>query len=387
MLVEKLVDTLCGVEKVADGLIVVKGIDDVSNVLGKVNLLVPLALKKLGRAVNKVGGEDFIEETIFISLIHLLKAVAEETEGGEYKDAVSTSLLKLLCNVDNGTTGGDHIVNYDNVLSGKIATEELVRLDGVHTVNNYGIVTALIEGSEVETKGGGIIHTTAHSALIRRNDHKIVTVNLDIRNSLDKSLDHLICRTNVIKAAERNSILNSGVVSIKSNNVGNTHFDELLERGSTVERLSGGSVMLTSAVKHRHNYRNSARLTTDSADNSLKITEMIIGAHGYSLAVHLVGNAVVEAVNDDIYVVAAHRLTNKALTLTGTETRAISLNNKAFVLYVPTPLLKVIIYLCGKLLSSLHGDNTKLTKQIIVHTSSEKLYNVKLIQESNKPVE
>ena len=251
-------------------------------------------------------------------------------------------------------------------------------LDGVHAVNNYRVVTALVEGTEVKSESGGIIHTTAHSALIGRNDHKIVTVDLNVRNSLNECLDHLICRTNVIKTAERNSVLYSGVMSIKGNDVGNTHIDELLKRGSAVERLSAGSVVLTSAVKHRHNYGNSACLTADSTDNSLEIAIVIIGAHGYGLTVHLVGNTVVKAVNDDINVVTAHGLPNKSLTFAGTETRAISLNNEAFILYVPTPLLEVIVYLCGKLLSSLHGDNTKLTKQIIVHTSSEMLYIVKI---------
>jgi len=370
VLIKKLMDALGGIKEIADSLIVVESVDYVSNVLGKVNLAVPLALKKLGGAIDKVGGEDAVKEAFLVCLIHLLKTVAEKTEGSKYEDAVCTSLLKLLCNVDNGASRGDHIVNDDNVLTGEIAAKKLVSLNGVHTVYDNGIIAALIERTEIKAESGGIIHTTAHSALVGRYDHKVIAVDLDIGNGLDKSFDHLIGGTYVVKSTERNSILNSGIVSVKGDNVGNAHVDKLLQRGSTVKRLAGGSVMLTSAIKHGHNYGNSAGLTADSADNSLKIAIVIVGAHGNGLTVHLVGNTVIEAVNDNVNVVTAHRLTNEAFAFAGTETGAIGFNDEAFIFYVPAPFLKIIINFSGKLLSSLHSYDAKLTVQIIVHTSS-----------------
>lgn len=105
MLLKKLVDAFGGVKQIADGLVVVESVDDVSNVLGKVDLGVPLALKKLGRTINKVGGKDTVEESLFVCFIHFIKTVAEKTKGGKHEDPVGSSFLKLLRNVDNGAAG------------------------------------------------------------------------------------------------------------------------------------------------------------------------------------------------------------------------------------------------------------------------------------------
>ena len=62
------------------------------------------------------------------------------------------------------------------------------------------------------------------------------------------------------KAFKGNSVIYTGVVCVKGDYVLNTHTNKLLERHSAVHRLSCSSSVLSSLVKHRHNYGNSSRL-------------------------------------------------------------------------------------------------------------------------------
>ena len=131
MLCNDCVDSLCGIKQFADSCIVVESVDDVGNVLAHINVNVPGLFQKTGTAVYQVGGKYLGDGTVSISLIELLKAIGEETKGGECEDSLSASLLELRANVQHGLAGGDHIVNDDNVLVVKILTEVLVSLDGV----------------------------------------------------------------------------------------------------------------------------------------------------------------------------------------------------------------------------------------------------------------
>ena len=70
---------------------------------------------------------------------------------------------------------------YDNnILVLNVTAEVLVSDDGIFSVNDYGIVTALIEHTEVNTHNRGVIHTLAHTALIGRYNHSLVGVNVDV---------------------------------------------------------------------------------------------------------------------------------------------------------------------------------------------------------------
>ena len=140
------------IEKMADGLIVVKRIDYIRNVLAHINLGVPLSLKKLWSSVYKICGEDSGEYTVSIRLVDSLVSVAEKTKGGEYKDSLSALILELLRNIKYGLARGNHIVYDNNVLAFNISAKVLVRNDGVLAVNDYRIITALVEHTEIDAK-------------------------------------------------------------------------------------------------------------------------------------------------------------------------------------------------------------------------------------------
>ena len=52
--------------------------------------------------------------------------------------------------------------------------------DRVSAVHNAGVVTALVEHSHVQTKDIGNVDRTAHSTLVRADDHHVIRIDLQI---------------------------------------------------------------------------------------------------------------------------------------------------------------------------------------------------------------
>ena len=88
MLVKKIVDSCSGIEKLAYCKVVVKSVNDMSNVLAHTNLCIPGLGEKLGSSINKVCSKYSCNSAISISLVEKLKTVAEKTEGCKYKYAL-----------------------------------------------------------------------------------------------------------------------------------------------------------------------------------------------------------------------------------------------------------------------------------------------------------
>ena len=127
--------------------------------------------------------------------------------------------------------------------------------------------------------------------------------------------------------------------------------------------------MLTAFVQHRHNHGNTARLALDSSDNAFQVLEMIVRAHRNLDTAHIVGNTVVEAIGNDVYIPSAHRLMDQSLCLAGTETGAICIDHvcSRFIAVVVAPFLQVSIDLIHKLLTAAHTDDSQLTIQKLFH--------------------
>ena len=93
-------DSLNGIKEIAYGLVVVKSVYEVRNVLTHINLYVPLLGVKLGLTVYEVGCEDSVEHTVCVCLIKFIKSVGKETEGSKCKYSLCSLFLDLHCNVD-----------------------------------------------------------------------------------------------------------------------------------------------------------------------------------------------------------------------------------------------------------------------------------------------
>lgn len=65
-------DPLHRIEQIADGSIVIQGVDDIGNVFAHIAVDVPLAAKQFRRLVDQVGGENPVDQAI---LVNLVKAV------------------------------------------------------------------------------------------------------------------------------------------------------------------------------------------------------------------------------------------------------------------------------------------------------------------------
>ena len=150
--VEQLLYSVNGVEQRADAVIGVERGNDKSNVFCHINLGVPGAGTKLLGAIYEVGGEDLVDSTVVVRLVDLLKTVAEQTEGCEYENSLCALGLELSCDVKNGFAGCDNVVNDYNVLTLNALTKVLVSLDGVLTVLNNAVITALLEGTQLKLK-------------------------------------------------------------------------------------------------------------------------------------------------------------------------------------------------------------------------------------------
>ena len=240
--------------------------------------------------------------------------------------------------------------------------------DGVLTVYDTGIVTSLIEHTYVKSRNRGEEHTPAHCALVGRDDDKLFLIKGNIGNCLDKCLYHLVCRAVVIKADKRNCVLYAIVVCIKGNKVLYSVEFKLTEHHSAVERLAVGSLVLSALVEHGHNDRDTACLTLDSTDDSLKICEMLIGRHGDIITSHLIGNAVVKGVADDHDVKTSDRLLEKCLCLARSKTGAIDLYEIRFV--GASAFSEIIVNTVCEILASLHGNYAKLTEYCFLHFDS-----------------
>ena len=84
--------------------------------------------------------------------------------------------------------------------------------------------------------------------------------------------------------------------------------------------------MLSAFVQHGHNYGYASCLTADSADCTFKVCKMLVRAERNVDAVHLVCNAVVEAVAKNEKVKASYCLVDCCLTFACAETGEANVN-------------------------------------------------------------
>ena len=93
VLCNDLLDSFAGIQQVADGAVVVQGINDVRNVLAEVAADIPFSLKQLRRLIDQVRGKYSADQSFLIGQIKKLQSSCEQTEGGCYEDAVCLASL------------------------------------------------------------------------------------------------------------------------------------------------------------------------------------------------------------------------------------------------------------------------------------------------------
>ena len=125
------------------GHIVVDSCDEVSGVLGAVNIKVPVALQQLRLTVGQIGSQDSSQGAILHSFVKFGKAAGKQREGCVADDVLCATLLQLAGNLQHGLTGSNDVIRNENSLAFHALTQILVGDDGVTAIDNAGVVTAL----------------------------------------------------------------------------------------------------------------------------------------------------------------------------------------------------------------------------------------------------
>ena len=133
------------------------------------------------------------------------------------------ALFQFFGDVEHGFAGGDDVVGDENVLALDRIAEIFVRDDGVAAVDDHGIVTALVEHTEIDTQRrrrstcSGPIAPSSGEMII-----KLSRVGLEVRDVVEQRLEHLIRRHHVVEAHQRHGVLHARIVSVKGHKVFDT---------------------------------------------------------------------------------------------------------------------------------------------------------------------
>ena len=116
--------------------------------------------------------------------------------------------------------------------------------------------------------------------------------------------------------------MHAGVVRVEGDDVVDAHVvAKLLQRNGAVERFAARALVLPALIQHRHNNGDAPRLAAYRGNGALEVRVVLVRAHGDVVAVHGIGQAVVEHIGDDENVVAAHGFGKRPLPLARAEAR------------------------------------------------------------------
>ena len=177
-----------------------------------------------------------------------------------------------------------------------------------------------------------------------------------------KSLQNLIGRHHIVKAHQRHSIHQPGVVSVKGDDVLNAHALQLLQCNGTVQTLTDNTAMLPSAIQAGHYDRHAVGSAGHSLNQTLQVREMVIRRHMVLLTKQVVGQAVITGIHNEENVVAPDGLLDQTLGIAALETRAIAVNDKCVLLNAnfPGPCTQVTINQVGQLLSTRTSNQAEM---------------------------
>ena len=234
--------------------------------------------------------------------------------------------------------------------------------DGIAAVLHPGIIPTLIEHPQVAAKHAGKIHIPVDGTFVRADDHKAILIEAQLRHMAQKCLQNLIGGHYVIKTHQRHSVHQPRVVSVKGDDILNTHTLQLLQRDGAVQTLTDNTTVLPSAVQTGHNDRHAVSSAGNSLNQTLQVREMVIGGHMVLLTKQVVGQAVITGIHNEENVVTPNGLLDQAFGIAALETRAVAVNEKCFLLNAnfPCPCTQVTINQIGQLLCTGTGNQSQM---------------------------
>ena len=138
------------------------------------------------------------------------------------------------------------------------------------------VIQSSVVHTHVHAKDVGKIDRSSHASLIRADDHEMFIVDMESFLMFEKSLDKLVSRLDGLKTVKRCSVLYTGIVCIKGDDVFYAHAGQFLKCRSTVQGFTAGTLALAALIKVWHDNVDTACLTADSCNHTLQILEVVI---------------------------------------------------------------------------------------------------------------
>ena len=356
----------------ADRHIVVQCVDDQCNVFAQIAANIVITCKKFRILINKVCGKKLIKSSFCICCIEFFHSFCKESEGCADENLSCPTFLQKRCNLQNTSAGRNHIIDKDNIFAFKLWSEEFVSSDRMTAFDHLGIVKTSVIHTHVNTKNVSKVDCSAHASFIRADDHEVIVINVKSFYIAKKSFDKLIGRLNSLKTMKRSRILYTCIVSIKGDDVLNSHFGQFLECRCTVKRFTSHTFALTAFIKIWHDNVNSAGFTADCSNCTFQILKMIIRGHHIGIPADRVIDAVITDIYHKINIITTYGFADFTLTFTGTETWGLyvynvgvalisfeSAGSKFIVFAFFSPLYKPFIYFLAKGTTAIKGNKSQ----------------------------
>ena len=120
--------------------------------------------------------------------------------------------------------------------------------DRIFAVYDLGVITTLVKHTRINTEYGREVDCSVKSTFIRADHDHMILIDDQILLVTEQRTDELVRRCKIIEALQWCRILDTRIVGIKRNEVGNTHFTQLFECISAVKRFTAASFMLSAFI-------------------------------------------------------------------------------------------------------------------------------------------
>ena len=95
--------------------------------------------------------------------------------------------------------------------------------DGIFAVDNFGIIAAFIEHTGIDSKDVCKIYRSVESAFIGTDHDKVIFINEKVIFGTQKRSCQNVGGSDIVKAAQGLCILDSGIMSVKGNEIVDAH--------------------------------------------------------------------------------------------------------------------------------------------------------------------
>ena len=184
--------------------------------------------------------------------------------------------------------------------------------NGILSIYDGRVIPAFVEHSHIYAQDIGKVYCPLHGTFIRTDDHQMFIVDLEIVDRCYHGLQKLIRRHEVVESGQRDGILHTRIMSVKSNDIGNAHLHQLLKSQGTVQRFSFCSFVLTAFIKERHDHIDPVGFSGGGGNNPLQILIMIVRGHMIGMTADLVCQAVVAYVYHNKHIRSPDRFADNA---------------------------------------------------------------------------